>query len=565
MKKFITISSALTMLFISSNTNGQSDTLNMDITYTGSLELVLKDANKISAWPQLKESMIEMTTIKYTLIPSKQQVTIEPKPIAAAKVNVEEKLQKLYRGYVRGGFGVYTTPLLDVYYMDGRSRNGVWGLDYHHLSSQGGGAVEDSITDSFSNNRFGMWGRRYLSKHSIEGGINWNRDVVHYYGFDPVLNWDAPTDNLKQRFNNLEGYVDLRSYYRDSSKVNYNGRLGFRNFRDLNDGVENNVDFRGNASKYLNSELFSMDFRVNYNDFQYLSMADGKDKNRSNLLVQLQPEARTDVGNLRVRLGMGLWLDARSDRAFRFYPIAEASYSILDDLFIPYAGVEGSPVQNTYRSITTENPFVLSDFDVKNTNRRLELFGGIRGTLSSSTSFNARVSTTRYEDFLYFVNDSTYSPGSRFQALYDDLSVFTLRGEVAISTSDKFRMLARGEYFIYSTDLEKYAWYQPSTKLTLNSSYNIGDKFLVTLDAYTVGQRRAKSLVQHRDGELQPDGSYTVKLKGYVDASLGIEYRYTNRISAWVKFNNLLFSRYQQWNLYNIQRFNAMMGATYSF
>jgi hypothetical protein len=273
----------------------------------------------------------------------------------------------------------------------------------------------------------------------------------------------------------------------------------------------------------------------------------------------------TSYGNLRVKVGMGLWLDARSDRSFRFYPVAEAAYSILDDMFVPYVGVEGNAVLNTYKSITQDNPYVLSDFNVKNTNRRLEAYGGIRGTLTSSTSFNARVSFTEYEDFLYFVNDSTNGPGNRFFALYDGLSVFTLRGEVAISNSKDFRMLARGEYFLYTPATQAFAWYQPTTKVTLSSQYNLGDKFLVNLDAHTVGQRRALSQVQDRDSELQEDGNYYVKLKAYADISLGVEYRYTNRISAWERFNNLLFAKYQEWNQYNVQRFNAMMGATYSF
>jgi outer membrane cobalamin receptor len=71
--------------------------------------------------------------------------------------------------------------------------------------------------------------------------------------------------------------------------------------------------------------------------------------------------------------------------------------------------------------------------------------------------------------------------------------------------------------------------------------------------------------VQHQDGILEDDGSYTVDLKGYLDANLNVEYRYTKRISAWVRLNNLLASNYQRWNMYPVQRFNAMLGATYSF
>ncbi len=544
----------------------QEDTLQMDVTFTGTQELFLKNAAKISSWPQVKTSVVEIPSIRYTLIPNKQQVDIEPALIEPAKINVEERIQRLYRGYVKGGYGVYNTALLDVFYTDERNRNGTWGVHYNHLSSSGGVALEDSIPDEFSNNNIRLWGRRFLKKHSLEGTFEWDRDVVHYYGFDPQLYFDATTDDIRQRFNAVSGEVELTSYYRDSSKVNYTGGVAFRNFRDLNEGIENNVQIDAHARKHVGSELYHLDVTANYNDFTYL-LTNAKDvqDNYSNFLLQVAPTVETRVGNLSVNVGAGIWIDARGTRPFHFYPLAEASYSILDDLFIPYAGVRGQMQLNTYHSVAQNNPFIVSDIELRNTNQRLQFYGGIRGTLSSTTSFNAQVSQTSYEDFLYFVNDSATGPGNRFIALYDGLNVFNLRGEVSIHANESLNMFIRGDYFLYGTDVEEHPWYQPTTRLTLTTSYDLQDRLVVNLDIFTEGQRKAKSLVQMRDGETAADGSYTVDLRGYADANLGVEYRYTKRLSGWVRLNNLLASRYQRWNLYNIQRFTAMMGATYAF
>ncbi|MFT5922609.1 MAG: hypothetical protein ACI8TS_001947 [Flavobacteriales bacterium] len=258
-------------------------------------------------------------------------------------------------------------------------------------------------------------------------------------------------------------------------------------------------------------------------------------------------------------------VDTQSDSPIHVYPIAEAAYSLLDDLFIPYLGVRGDLEQNTYRSVTTNNPFVLTDIELTNTNQKLQAYGGIRGTLSSSTSFNVSSSFTKYEEFMYFVNDSAFSSGNQFSVLYDDLSVFQLKGELSVNTKDNFRFQLSGEYNLYEPDFEAYAWYQPVTKFTLTSSYNLQDKLIVSMDLFSEGRRKAKSLAQVREGVLENDGSYTVDLKAYLDANLGVEYRYTKRLSAFVQLNNFLAAKYQRLNQYNIQRFNAMMGATYSF
>lgn len=552
------------------------DSLSMDVTFQGDLVIFLKDANKLSNWPEPLESIVEIPTIKYSLIPNKQQVNINPEAIEAVKVNVEPRLKKLYRGYMKAGFGLYTTPLVDFYYTDGRSRQGTWGVRYEHLSSAGGVAADDSIPDSFSKNEINLWGRRFLKKHALQGDFHWDRDVVNYYGFDPEVNPVNVSDFEEQRFNFVGGKMNLKSYYRDSSKMNYDATVGFFNFRDKLESTENNLDLRIQGRKFVNSELISVDFGLNYDQYEFVSLENPLDKPRKvNSLVSLEPRATTIRDNWRVSIGMGLWVDMREEEPFYFKPLVEAEYSLLDDLFIPYAGLGGEVIQNTYRSITEQNPWVLSEYEQMNTNQKSQMFGGIRGTISSSTSFNARISRTRYENFLYFVNDSTFTGGNQqvdfgvgnaFNTIYDDLTVVNLSGEVSINSEDRLKLFARGDYFLYSTEVEEYAWYQPTTQLTLSASYNLRDKLMIKADVFTVGQRKAKSILALEEGQEIGESGYTViNLKGYVDANLGFEYRYTKRLSAWVQFNNFLASKYVSFTPFAAQRFNAMMGVSYAF
>ena len=145
------------------------------------------------------------------------------------------------------------------------------------------------------------------------------------------------------------------------------------------------------------------------------------------------------------------------------------------------------------------------------------------------------------------------------------LKITNLTGEVSISVTDEFKLFGRGDYFIYSLGSEKQAWNQPTTRASIAASYNLSNKFMVNAEAYTMGKRTAKSLVPVTGVDANDDGSYTVDMKGYADLNLSIEYRYTKRLSAFVRFNNMFAAKYQVWNNYNVQRFNALMGASYSF
>jgi hypothetical protein len=561
------ISGSIGLAQTEENEEDLQESIKKDFVFVGERKLFLQDANKIGSNPEIYESVVEMPSIRYTLIPAKQNAEVEVEPIPPAKVNVEDRLRKLYKGYARAGFGVYTTPLAELYFMDGRSRKGSYSLHAKHLSSAGGVAADDSIPDGFSDNEVHLWGKTFLKKHALEGNFDYERNVLHYYGFDPVLypQTDIGEDNIEQRYQFITGGAKLKSYHRDSADVNYNVQLDYYNFTDAFDGTENNLDLKAHARRYVNTELYSADFNFIYDKFSFYDLDQRVNTSETNNIISLVPKASTIHNNWKITVGMGLWVETNGDQPFHFYPHGEAQYSLFNDLFIPYLGVTGGLQQNTYRNITNENPFVLTSPEMTNTNRKLELYGGIRGTISKNTSFNARVAQYNYEDFLYFVNDTTYSNTNKFQVLYDDLKVTNLSAEISINQGDKWRIFARGDYFIYSTDMEQEAWNQPNLKITFSGMYNLNDKLVVKADLFTMDKRFGKSLGATESGELQDGGYYKVELDPFIDANLGVEYRYTKRLSAFVKFNNFLAARYAKWNNYNLQRFNAMMGVTYSF
>src|SRR5688572_28118042 len=96
--------------------DAQSNTVDtIKAQFIGDLRIFLRDANKLSTNPLVKEQVSDMTSIKYTTLPTRKIATIEPQLIKAAKINVDEKLSKLYRGYLKAGYGSYFTPLVDFY------------------------------------------------------------------------------------------------------------------------------------------------------------------------------------------------------------------------------------------------------------------------------------------------------------------------------------------------------------------------------------------------------------------------------------------------------------------
>lgn len=584
MRSFLLI---LVSAVVVGNLHAQIDKeINYDATFEGSRRLYLRDANKISVVPQTKDSVMQMTAIQYTTIPTPKTVVIEPKLIPAAKINVDERLGYLYKGYIKAGYGSYNTLPVDFYYSDGRSKKGSYGVHYKLLRGDGVPLDDkDSIPDSYSDNQAEVWGKWFFKRTQLLGSVNWERSVNHWYGVDMKNNYDGPRldqMDMKQRMNTFGGDISYLTYARDTGEFNFEGKMGLRGTQDIFNNRETNFDLLIHGRSLRESTLYSMDVGFNYNAFNFFGpdmlgngfMDDSyfKERNWDNMVLKFQPMASTTWKGLRAKVGAGIYVEGRGSNPGHFYPLAEVSYNLFDGIVVPYAGVRGSTEPVTYLSLYKENPFIQTFPDLKNLNNKLDVYAGIGGSISSTVSYSAGINYFEWGNFHYFMNDSItsiennyFTHGNVFTVLYDDLKAMNFHGELAIFGGEKWKTNIRGDYYTYTTDFQEHAWHQPSLRFMANAQYNMRNKFIIGADLFYVGSRWAKSTVPVNGIEMLADGSYQYKLKGFLDANFKVEYRYNKRLSAWVQFNNALAMKYQRWAAYPNQRFLALMGAAYSF
>lgn len=600
--KHIHISLVLALLIGASvSIKAQTDTtktLEYDFLIEGNRRLFLRDANKITVWPQTKDSVVQMTRIQYTTLPTPTAITIEPRLIPAAKINVEEKLGYLYRGYIKAGWGSYNTTPVDFYYTDGRSKKGTYGVHYQLLRGDGVSLDDaDSIPDRYSNNSAEAWGKWFFKKTQLLGKFNWERNVTHWYGVDLKNEYVGPAfDSLRfdQRMNSLGGGLSYLSYQRDTGEFNFNADLGLRNTTDINNNSETHFNVLAHGRMLKDSTLYQADVGVNYNTFDFTGpKLTGRDQNyypstvldtnftnrsSENAIIKIVPSASTTWKGLRAKVGAGIYFDVRGEQKGHFYPLAEVSYSILDGTIVPFAGIKGSMEPTTYLSLYRQNPFIQSFPALINLNNKLDAYVGVGGAISLSLSYKAGFNYRKYGNFTYFVNDSItsvkgnyYTWGNVFSVVYEDLTSYNIYGELALYSGEKWKANARADFFKYTTDSSAHAWHQPGIRIMANGQYNLKNKFIISTDIFYIGSRWAKSTVPvygHDEmNTIQKGGqtSYEYKLDGFLDANFKVEYRYNKRLSAWVQLNNAFGLKYQRWGGYPVQQVMATLGATYAF
>ncbi len=119
------------------------------------------------------------------------------------------------------------------------------------------------------------------------------------------------------------------------------------------------------------------------------------------------------------------------------------------------------------------------------------------------------------------------------------------------------------DYSIWTMEKEEQQpWHKPGYELILSGVYNLKDKIILNADIFVLGKQFAKVY------ETDTAGAIFIKpktLKGIADINLSLEYRYTKKLSAFIRFNNIGAFRYERWNNYPTQRFNLLGGVTYGF
>ncbi len=530
------------------------------IVTTGDRQLILRDAFRISSQPEIFDTNITKTNVKYDIRSVFGKTQYEVKPIQAANLRIIEPLTKLYRVYVKGGVGMYTSPFGELYINSLRSRTGGFGLSLNHYSSAGG--VKDVISNgAFSHNKAQLWGKTFIGKHGLSGNVKYNRDVNHLYGYNPARAMGGTEflineDSIRQQYQYIGGTVKFESYYDNLKKLNHSEELGFYNFSNNDKSSEQNIKGGLSFSKQLNKEMVGLKIGLDNNTFSY---GDSVKTKYTNTIFSLSPQISTNTEKYKIKLGLAIFGQFDSSSKFYFFPDAEFSYYLVDNVLMPYAGLGGGVYRNSYQSTASVNPFLVNDVRLQNTIEKFKLYVGIRGNFSSSASFNVMVSQSKLDYMQLFVND-TNGLQNRFLATYDDASLTTISGEVSFHQSQKFQLMVKGEYFIYKMANEQRALNMPNAKGTITGKYNIMDKLYLTADFFVESNRFARI-----QSTADVSGFELYNLGKVIDLNIGAEYRYTKRLSAFVNFNNLASQKYQRYYRYPVQGLNVFGGFTFAF
>jgi hypothetical protein len=454
-----------------------------------------------------------------------------------------------------------------------------YGAHVKHLSSFGD--IRDRSKTLYAPAQYDRTAANAYFRHNERNGqfkldANYNNNGFHYYG---IPDSSISADSIAQRFHLMKGaaeYVWLRG---DSARLNLSFQADYQHFLTLpTDSTkvwrskEDNFAFKTRGWYNYKNEHFYADLGLRYNSYKRgildsVNTIGDTGFVVNNTIIDFKPGVWTQAlsDRLKVELGVTITTDvSASGTDFFVYPNAEFKYAMFNNIFIPYIGLRGGLKQNTLQGLTQVNPFIRTNIALRNEHNPYDIYGGFKGSLSKTLSFNVGVHFLHIENKAFFVTDTLGIYDNYLTVTYDTLNQTTFEGSMTYQAGEKLKIDVMGRYNLYQLYHNAYAWNLPVLQFTARGAYNLYDKFYAQIDANVETGRKA--LVRSGTPDAQVIGTQTyVDLGAIVDVNLGLEYRYTPRVSLFLQANNLAAQRYNRWYSYPVQPIQVMGGITARF
>ncbi|MGB0166417.1 MAG: hypothetical protein ACPF8V_06140 [Luteibaculum sp.] len=537
--------------------------LNQEIVTVGERQLKLKDAFKSSFFPMEVDTVITKEDLQYSVAPVFFKTNFEPDTLKAARLKVVEPLDKLYPGYVKLGIGNYTMPFGQIYVGSNRNRNNQFALGFSHLSSNGDQDDPEAFSGPFSRNRLDGWYKNFQRSSAFSTHI-WGERNNRTFGIPQTFVEQQVLNDNNRAIGNVGAALNFQTFHKKEEKLNHAEELVIDYTEDNFTSTELNINLGTQLEKYYNTELYKLDLDVQQNIYKLADTSDAQ----NNTLVRLRPHIYTTTENVQVDLGINV--SAYVDRGrsfFYFFPQASITYTGFERFARPYAGIKGDATLNRYKSVMELNPFINPIQNITLQREKLNAYLGMRGKFSERSSYNVKfayqqmVGAPMYQyvdntgSFVVPLFKNYYRNNNGFNYInvsYNQLSVLL---EYSFELVDKFLGTLSAQYNAYE---EFEAINAPIVEINSRFKYNLSDKLLADAQLTYVPERT--------DATGILDGSVVSRnLGSYIDASLGLEYRYTRRISAFLNFSNIAGNRYLIYPDYAVLGFGVMGGLNYSF
>jgi hypothetical protein len=366
-------------------------------------------------------------------------------------------MKKLYRNFLKVGFGYPVTPLAELCIHNFDNSKYSYGINVNHISAWAppiGKEMKKYGYAPFSDTRTHLFFNRFFKKQTLYSSLGYNHELAYLYGFSRDITpgslhyfYDKiHRDSLKNDFHHLYAEVGIRSNFvpddkklKQDVRLNYDflytykkdmeNRIGIAStfgydfiFRRFNGYLRPQLDF--NFDAYMHKWSNEMLFLAGENYVQMPNFT------KNSFKTEFAPTVKFAVREYYFRVGVGVPIITSLDQNMKgktkcpIYPIAEVQLGLVPGILSIYAGVDGNAKYNSLKDLLYENPFVKKELDsLKFSKTQISIFGGVKGNIVKKMNYHISARYSQTKDMAFFFLDTASWLKNQFDVVYSDANV----------------------------------------------------------------------------------------------------------------------------------------------
>ncbi|PLW97582.1 MAG: hypothetical protein C0593_08290 [Marinilabiliales bacterium] len=541
----------------------EPDPYSEEVTIIAPYQPSVEDANKLNIEPQFESPQIDKPQITYGILSSRVPTRYTPGSLRPASIT-GEPISKLYRNYIKGGFGNYWTPYLELYAGSLRHKKNTFSVGMKHHSSNG--SIKNYGPSQFSQNSIDINTGRVMKKYIFSASLGYDRDVYHNYGYMPLdSTQEYDKDSIKQRFQTLSAGIMFKSRESRKSKGKHYFGLNYNLWNSRYDLTEHDVNLKTGFIRYtevvnvLDSEEFGVDVDAHYYNEQYDSV-------NNHAIISALPYLKIGMKEYTLKLGAGLHQLIADENIFYVSPEIELQINVIPDAMKLYAGVTGGVKKNTLAALSAQNPFITPGLRSSVTTMPYKAYGGVNGKIGSNMDLNVNFEAGAMDNMPFFVNvpwqfDTSTIADNAFDVVFDDVTFYHVHASFLYRFSEVVNGRLYGDYYAYTMTTLQEPFHTPEMIAGFELKYNFMDKIAANVDLFYCGNQYSASL----DPKTMVLTTAGYEIDPYMDISIGANYRFSKPLSFFLNVNNILNNHYEYRYGYPAQGINFLVGASYAF
>ncbi len=540
--------STVVLLFIVNAVSAQvpKDTVKKQtVNITSSYKPVLRNAVKINFSASQLNADTSRPNLNYNIPAQNLFYSYQPITLKPLALQQDTNLYLGLRNYLKIGFGNFSTPYVSAGFSFGDGRKSLLNIYADYISSKGKIKYQD-----YSLMNLKATGSFFSPKNEFYIGGAFHSNNYNLYGYDHTM-FNYTKKDIQQPLQDIVLNAGLRNIANSEFSISYNPNVEVSIFTNKDRLSESTVIVDAPIKKQFGDAFaVKIEGKADLTTYTTKGLLPNNVTIKNNL-VQVTPSLIFTSPRVSINGGITPTWD---NGKFVWLPDVYAEAQLQEKVFLLQAGWVGNYTKNTYRYLSSINPY-LKTITSQNNTKEIEYYGGIKATMDKHFNFSAKAGYITYTNLPLFINDTATDSKAFLISNETKAKNFRIHGDINYINQDKFTLTA-GLTFNGYTGLQRNAkaWNTVPMEITSSLRWWAFKQVLIKSDLFVFG-----------GGNYLQKGNTSKTFNGGTDLSAGVEFKLNKMFSAWMDVNNILNNKYQRWHNYEVYGLNLMGGVRLSF